>query len=491
MRKGLLGSLTTLLTGAGLALAQTPPADLAPAALRKPAKEAVAVDGGDPAFALPDSSPPLPSPAPGTPSSRPSLKERREQKKEEKAGTKADDKDAFSVPDDGNAFSAPKSDCPPPHHPPLFGPKPEFPHVPIEPCGRFWASAEYLYWYTKNDQTGPLVSTGTPASRGIPGAPGTTVLFDKVNFGAADGLRVSAGFSNQDGDLGVEGNFFQLEQRTNTFSLVSNAAGLPLLARPAINALNGGPTAELVAFPGAFAGGLTVHAESHFWGSNAYFVCPVHCDECSSVELLAGFQYLDLREDLLYGQTTTILPLGVAGFAGDVLFAPSVVGIGEHFGARNQFFGGEAGGQVEVRFGNYFLNAIGKLGVGETREVTMIEGFSSTNQGGVRRVVPGGVSALADNSGRHTQDHFALVPEVNVSLGFDLSKCVRLYIGYTFLYWSDVIRPGDQAATPVVPGLVPTSLNFGSPLAPAQPFTVFKHTDYFAQGVNFGVAIRY
>lgn len=485
MRKRLLGSLGALLTGAGLALAQSPPS-AAPAA--------PAADGADPAFALPADTLLPPGPPADKPTSNlaPWLQHKeikREPKPDRLPDGKDDGKDAFSVADDGNAFSAPPTNCPAPEHKPLFGPRPEFPKVPHEPEGRFWASAEYILWWTKNDQPGPLLSAGTADSLGVPGTPGTIVLFSDIDYGGASGVRVWAGFSNADGDLGVEGNFFQLEQRSTGFRVASDATGSTVLARPAIDAVNGRPTAELIAFPGAFSGTAAARSESHFWGSNAYFVCPVKCTECTSVELLAGFEYLDLREDLTYAQTSQILPGGEAGFAGRVLLSPTTVGIGEHFGTRNQFYGGSVGTQFEVRFGNYFLNTQGKLGLGDMHSAATVEGVTTATTP-TSAATPGGLVATAVNIGEHTGDRFALAPELNVNLGFYLSPCVRLYMGYTFLYVSDTLRPGEQVATAVTPGLVPTSLQFSSILGP-RPVATFPHTDYWAQGVNFGVAIRY
>src|SRR2546422_2933072 len=49
------------------------------------------------------------------------------------------------------------------------------------PCApRFWARAEYLYWWVSGDPVPPLATLGSPADP-VPGAlgqPGTTVLFD-------------------------------------------------------------------------------------------------------------------------------------------------------------------------------------------------------------------------------------------------------------------------------------------------------------------------
>jgi len=69
---------------------------------------------------------------------------------------------------------------------------------------------------------------------------------------------------------------------------------------------------------------------------------------------------------------------------------------------------------------------------------------------------------------------FAVVPEVNLNVGYQFADWARAYVGYDFLYASDVAQPGEQ--------INPAGLIF----APVQP-----HTDFWAQGVNFGLEFRF
>jgi hypothetical protein len=101
------------------------------------------------------------------------------------------------------------------------------------------------------------------------------------------------------------------------------------------------------------------------------------------------------------------------------------------------------------------------------------------------------VLALGTNGGRQSHDEFGVVPEVNFNVGYQLRPCLRLYAGYTFLYLSDVARPGDQVNTTINTALVPSSPQFGTPGGSAQPGPLFNRTDYWAQGVNIGLALRY
>ena len=83
------------------------------------------------------------------------------------------------------------------------------------------------------------------------------------------------------------------------------------------------------------------------------------------------------------------------------------------------------------------------------------------------------------------------VPEASINLYFQLTDHLKVFAGYTFLYWSHIARPGDQVDINVNPNLVPTSMTFGAAGGPARPAFTFHSTDFFAHGVNFGLELRY
>jgi hypothetical protein len=72
-----------------------------------------------------------------------------------------------------------------------------------------------------------------------------------------------------------------------------------------------------------------------------------------------------------------------------------------------------------------------------------------------------------------------------------LSRHLRLFAGYTLLYWSTVVRAADQ----IDPGLnatqVPVVRPAGTLSGPARPAFSFHETDFWAQGGAFGVELRY
>ena len=107
------------------------------------------------------------------------------------------------------------------------------------------------------------------------------------------------------------------------------------------------------------------------------------------------------------------------------------------------------------------------------------------------QTVPGGLLALQSNTGQSNRHTFALVPEAQVNLGVQVTEHLFAYLGYNFLYWNKVGQPGESIDRTVNPGLVPTSATFGTPGGPARPGRVFAETDFWAHGLNAGLAIEF
>ncbi len=249
-----------------------------------------------------------------------------------------------------------------------------------------------------------------------------------LDYGLLEGGRVAAGYVNAAGDFGLEGNGFWLARGT-------------------------APAAPAVA------------SSSQLWGAETNVVGNVLGTDCVGLDLLGGLRYVGLDE--------------------------SLVVVTDSLRTRNQFLGGQLGSQVEVRLGRLYTNLLGMVAVGNMHQVVDVGGSSTLSGPGGSTTLPGGLLALGSNSGRQTHDEFGVVPELNFNVGYQVRPGIRLYAGYSFLYLNDVARPGDQVNTTVNTALVPTSPQFGTPGGPLQPGALFNRTDYWAQGVNIGLALRY
>lgn len=371
---------------------------------------------------------------------------------------------------------------------------------------RFWASAEYLLWWTRGDSAPPLVTTGpalplTP-SPGSFAAPGTVVLFggDERNRNPFSGGRFTLGVWNDCPSIGAEASFFFLTQRSNDFNAsTSGAPGSIVLARPFFDTSAGMLNSELVGYPGLAAGSISVHSTtSPLLGAEANLLfnlcrsCDTCCDSCDSccaparsyrVDLLAGPRYMELRETLTIAENTQVSPNSPV-FAGDNISAF------DQFHTVNRFYGAQLGIRAEWWWNRVFVNATGKVALGDTHQTVDINGLTRiTTPGGATTVLPGNLLAQPSNIGHHARDQFSVIPELGVNVGYQLTPNLRVFAGYTFIYWSNVQRPGDAISPLVNSTRVPTSTV--APSGPLDPQFNFHSTGYWAQGINFGVQLRF
>ena len=375
-----------------------------------------------------------------------------------------------------------------------------------------WGEAEYLAWGIKKGSTPPpLVTTGPPTANN-PAAlsdPTTVLLFrDRpIDYHASGGGRFAIGaWFDPDETFGAEYTALVLVQRIASFSSFSDGAGTPVLGIPYVNAQNGEEEVNYASFPGRFAGSISVVSTSRLWGMEGTFYenageTTLHLGHGPwpwplgdlRTHLLGGFRYLTLEEAVDLMQPSTVLAGGGADFKGAPLQTGDTETIHDFFGVRTQFFGGQVGIRSEFDHGPFYLEFTGKAAVGDSHELVRISGSTTLLPAatGIPVVAPGGFLATSTNSGRHFRDQLAFVPEGGINLGWQPIPLLRFYVGYTYLYWSNVLRAPDQIDRTVNLTQVPSSPTFGTLTGPARPAVPFRTTDFHGQGMNFGVELRY
>jgi len=83
-----------------------------------------------------------------------------------------------------------------------------------------------------------------------------------------------------------------------------------------------------------------------------------------------------------------------------------------------------------------------------------------------------------------------VAPEATINLGYWVLPRLKLYAGYNFIFWSNVIRPGDQIDHVVDLTFVPNS----PPVAASgqlHPQPLFRQSNLWVTGVQFGVEWRW
>jgi hypothetical protein len=365
-------------------------------------------------------------------------------------------------------------------------------HEPEPPpqTTRVWARGEYLLWWIRDSHVPVLLTSGaaTDARPGALGMPGTLPLFggDVNNQVRAGGRFILGAWLDEDQETGIEASYLFLGERTvGTRAGGPGGVGSPVIARPFFDVLANREDASLISYPGLIGGTAVVSSSSFLQGAETNISTKWWCGEQWRLDVLAGLRYLQLIEDLGITEDTQVSATSPA-------FAGNAIHVADHFTARNAFYGAQFGTRFQFRRGSWSLEVLSKVGLGDSHQSVDIHGQTANTPAGQPAFpVPGGLLALASNGGHFHQDTFAVVPEVGVNLGYQINRYVRIFTGYSFLYWSDVARPGDQIDRGINVNAVPASRTFGVAAVPARPAFAFHGSDFWAQGVNFGLEVRY
>jgi hypothetical protein len=359
----------------------------------------------------------------------------------------------------------------------------------------FFVGAEYLLWWTKGQELPPLATIGSPADTppGALGQPGTVELIgnntadDRVRSGA---LFTAGAWLNGAQTLGLEGGIFFLEPRSSRFTAGSAGAGLlavPFFAVGTVTNPDGSTTdlsqedALVVATPGTSGGTVVVSTANRFWGAEANGLVNL-CRDCSfRVDLLAGFRYLELKDQLgIVSQSIALPPNG-----------PMTVTTADNFNTRNRFYGGQVGAVADFWCGRWLLDLRGKLALGGMNRLIAIDGSTAFTTASGASVVPGGLFAQPSNIGLHTNTAFGVVPEVAVRAGYQFTNYFRAYVGYSLIWMAkNVVQAGDQIDRAI-------NVNQIQALSPAplagevRPLATFTNTDFWAQGFQAGLEFNF
>lgn len=398
----------------------------------------------------------------------------------------------------------------------------------------FYVDADLLLWWVHHGPAPSLVTTapnnGVNANGltgGIVGEPGTAVVFDgdNLNFGTFAALRLAAGINFGPDDFWtLEASGFVLPKKSIQFAQGGNGDGSPLLTIPFLDAATGQQSAldinaQDAVFNPFLSGSVQIRSDIQLWGVEANLLAHSIRTRDRSFDLMAGVRVLGMVENLTISETIT------PANDGDITIQYPTVGQGapnyylvvagnpvqvfDSFATRNHFFGPQVGGRFQWMFGPLTMDLTGKIAVGITRQQVTINGSSSAALGidpatGAfvpNLTTPGGVFALQSNSGNFTQNPFSVVPEIGFNVNWNVASWLRLRVGYSGLYWSNVARPGAHIDTVLNSKLVPTGALLPTNTTPigafvpgseqGRPYFAFRDSGFWAHGINFGVEIRY
>jgi hypothetical protein len=366
------------------------------------------------------------------------------------------------------------------------------------PAGpRVWADAEYLMWWVKSGPQ-PLPLVATAAGAPVLGQPGTTVLYGPsiFEYGMVSGGRATLGYwFDSEQTFGIEGRGFLLQQRSVTgFSIHSDANGNPRFNVPFfdLGAVPPGESGFLESSGngGPRTGSFSVNSSTSLWGAEANGIWNVYRGNSFRLGALAGFRYLDLQEQetLLLSRTD----MNGVPFQGTIFGPGNAIGSVDSFSTRNQFYGGQLGLRATYTAGRWFAEVDAKAALGDTLRTIDVTGNSSlTMTNGAVLTAPGGLFAGPSRVGTFTSNTFGVIPEGEFKLGYQFTQRISAFVGYNFLYWNDVVRPGNQVNRNINTNEIATSFNYNPAIVVPREPQSFNGSAFWAQGVNFGLQFKF
>lgn len=354
---------------------------------------------------------------------------------------------------------------------------------------------DYLLMWMNRSHIPALLTTGPAASLGFLGAPGTTALLGPGNFGPQgplSGLKIRGGgwFDDRWPGHGINGSFFFLGPGSHTYTTSSNQ--FPVLTRPffAPNAAilpTGalpGEFGEQIAFPQQAEGVFQAELSSFLWGADVNLRSCIYRTCMARAEWFAGYRHVNLRETLTMAEFLVAGPNNPQSPVGTRTF------VEDRFGTRNQFHGGQIGYAVGRQQGRFDYDFRASVALGVSHQEVDISGFQVRELPGVAPVTfNGGLLAVGPNVGTYRRNEFAVVPELTFNLGYMITPATRIHIGYNFLYWSNVVRPGEQIDRVVDLTFIPNAPM--TTRAANRPVPTFQQSDLWAQGLQFGFETRW
>jgi hypothetical protein len=204
------------------------------------------------------------------------------------------------------------------------------------------------------------------------------------------------------------------------------------------------------------------------------------------MDAIGGFRYLRLKESYSFTTNSSYNP----PYPNDIWYT------NDDFDTTNNFYGAQAGLRASIDQGGFFATGIAKVALGAMVQKVDINGSLVTNDYtnfGPTVTYPGGYFALPTNIGSYSHTAFAVVPEVALNAGYRITPSVSLFAGYSFVYASNVVRPGNQISRNI--NWTQSTSYTEDPNAklrgPALPTFQFNDSSFWAQGFNVGLAVRF
>lgn len=360
-------------------------------------------------------------------------------------------------------------------------------------CNRFWFDADYLYWKIENSpESVPLVIEGSSSYSPILGEPDTRVVLGgkRAHTNWRSGARFELGywFDNDlccGDEFGIAANYFILPNKKRHHQVCSDGLfGSQTLAVPFFDVTTDTESSIDIAYPGSYSGLASRKIRNSMQGAelNGLMKLP----GCGlNLIALGGFRWWNFDEHFDFFTSSPYLNF------------PDTYKTIDKFHTQNNFYGGQLGVIASYCTCGFYMNAKAKVALGAMCEEVAIDGHLITNDYTPNfekiETFKGGYFALPTNSGHHKKTKFAVIPEVDINLGYQVMDCLRLQVGYTFIYVSDVLWAGKQLDRRINPTQSTSYSGNTSPVleGEASPRSKHKNDSLWVQGVNVGLELTF
>jgi hypothetical protein len=371
--------------------------------------------------------------------------------------------------------------------------------------GRFWVDNEFLMWWLQGTHLPPLVGTsppGTPVGK-FTGASTTIYGPGSQDNGLRLGYRLTVGGYLDDHQCyALEAQFLIFANSGNQFN--DSSSGTPILTRPVL--VGGQLIADPIAVPGTSNGSIHVSTTTTGWLGGGFWLrenfsrTDDPCDTCHCCrgggccggcsnndsgwycrfDSLIGYRYVRLADHLEIDDTVN----AVAALNG--LSAGSTIARTDRFETGNSFHGADLGITGEATYGRWSIGMLAKVAVGFNDSSVDVLGYHSINNG---PVLPGGFLAQLTNIGHYSHVGPSAIPELGLRLAYSVRPNIKVFAGYTMLYWYHVTRASDEVNLNVDPTFTLSGTPSGG--RAVLPNFLYQDRSIWVQGVRVGFEWQY
>ena len=352
---------------------------------------------------------------------------------------------------------------------------------------RWFATAELMMMWRKGDRLPPLVTTGPDSdsnTAGQLGEPGTEILFGEertlTDLRAGGRFTIGAWLDDRECQALV-GRFWFSGRESTHFQTDVNET--PVIARPFLNVTPPSSTEDtlLIAFPGLRENGrISVNGTSDVMGADISVHQFMYGKFGGTIDLVYGYQYMRLDEDLSISSTLTNLDSGGAVPVG------TIIDVHDSFNAISEFHGAQVGFASRYSERCWSFNSLIKFGFGSLNRIAKRSGMTSTTVGVDTDITNEGLLVNSNNSGTTSDRTFGWIPELDLSLGYRITPRLDATFGYHLVAMTDAVRVSGT----IDPELAVNSSSI-TPNDPARPTPNMQYETFYIQGIHFGLQYGY